>query len=59
MLASKCCRSKVSEDVTEIQEVFPGHWIYSYRFFCSKCHKSCEVIDLSDRGREERNERAK
>jgi len=59
MRLSKCCRAKVSEDITEIQEVFSGHWIYSYKFFCSKCHKPCEMIDLPDERRKTMKELSK
>ena len=51
MKVSKCCRAKVLENITEIQEISPGYWVYKYGFFCSKCQWPCEVIDLPDRGK--------
>lgn len=53
MKVSKCCKVRVLEYITEAQKTSPRCWVYKYGFFCSKCQRPCEVIDLPDKEREE------
>jgi len=61
MRLSKCCEAEIWAILTKIQEISSGYPVYSYKFFCSKCHKPCEAIeiDLPNREKEESNERAR
>jgi len=52
MKVSKCCKAKVIESWDIIGS--PPYEGQVRIFICSKCHKPCEVIDLSDGKKEER-----
>jgi len=52
MKVSKCCGAEIWGALIKIQETSSGYAAYNYRFFCSKCHKPCEAIDLPDERRE-------
>lgn len=63
MLVSKCCGAKIYTKRVELKRevnLSKHETYFSYlEWFCSKCHKPCELIDLQDRGKEQNDESIK